>query len=103
MDGSAVSCRVELPVAMKVIEAAPAAARATSSSASLGAAVANAMAIPNPVAATISGLRPVLPLAAISRPPATAPMPMAAVMNPNPVAPTCKPRLAITGSETWNS
>ncbi len=28
---------------------------------------------------------------------------MAEVMKPNPVAPTCRPRLAITGSETWNS
>ena len=30
-------------------------------------------------------------------------MPIAAVMNPKPVEPTCSPRLAITGSVTWNS
>jgi hypothetical protein len=103
MAGSAVSCRVELPVDMKVMLAAPARESAASSNPSVGATVARAMATPNPVAAIVSGLSPVLPLAAMNRPPMTAPTPMAAVMKPNPVAPTCRPRLAITGRETWNS
>jgi hypothetical protein len=103
MAGSAVSCRVELPVDMNVMLAAPPNTSAASSSPSVGAALASAIAIPNTHAAITSGRMPVFPRAATIRPPATAPMPIAAVMNPKPAAPTCRPRLAITGSETWNS
>jgi hypothetical protein len=94
---------VELPVDMNVMLAPPANASAASSSPSVGATVAQPIAIPNTAAPSTSGRRPVLPRAATSRPPATAPMPIAAVMKPNPVAPTFSPLLAITGSETWNS
>ncbi len=103
ISGAAPSCRVELPVDMNVMLAAPTNASATSSSASVGAPVARPIATLNAEAASTSGRSPVLPRAAISRPPATAPTPIAAVMKPKPVAPACKPLLAITGSETWNS
>jgi hypothetical protein len=103
ISGSAASWRVELPVAMNVMLAPPANARAASSSPSDGATVASATATPNIAAARTSGCSPVVPRAATRRPPAIAPTPIAAVMNPKPVAPACRPRLAITGSETWNS
>jgi len=98
--GSAASCSVELPVDMNVMLAPPANASVTSSKPSVGAAAASAIARPKPVAATTSGRSPVLPRAAISRPPTTAPTPIAAVMNPNPLAPASSPRLAITGRVT---
>ena len=101
--GSAASWRVELPVDMNVMLAPPANASAASSSAIVGAALASAIATANTNAASTSGRSPVLPRAATSSPPATAPTPIAAVMKPNPVAPTWSPLLAITGSETWNS
>ncbi len=88
---------------MNVMLAPPTIASATNSDASEGASAASVIATPNTDAAITSGRSPVLPRAAISRPPATAPMPIEAVMKPNPVAPACRPLLAITGSETWNS
>jgi hypothetical protein len=103
ISGAEVSCKVELPVDMNEMLAPPARPSAISSRSRLGASVANVIATANPNAAITSGRRPVLPRAATSSPPATAPMPIAAVMKPKPLAPTCRPRLAITGSETWNS
>ena len=88
---------------MNEMLAAPARASAASSNPRPGATAASATAIPNPEAETTSGSSPVVPRAARRRPPTTAPTPIAAVMSPNPVAPTCKPLLAITGSDTWNS
>src|ERR1019366_3231521 len=103
MLGAAFSCRVELPVDMNEMLAPPTSARARSSIGRLGARPANASNTPNAVAAATSVGRPVLPLVATTRPPTTAPTPMAEVMKPKPVAPTCSPWLAITGSVTWNS
>ncbi len=103
MAGAEFSCSVELPVAMNEMLAPPARASATSSTPRFGAAVASVIASPNPNAASTSGRSPVLPLAATSSPPVTAPTPIAAVMKPKPAAPTWRPRLAITGSDTWNS
>ena len=80
---------------MKVTLAQPTAASATSSTARLGARVAPAIAAPNAVAASTSGRVPVLPRVATTSPPATAPSPIAAVMNPNPLEPACSPREAM--------
>jgi hypothetical protein len=76
---------------------------AMSSIGRLGASAANDMVTPKPLAATTSGRTPIFPRKATSRPPSTAPNPIAAVMNPKPAAPTWSPRLAITGRDTWNS
>ena len=100
IDGSAPSCRVELPVDMKEMLAAPTNPSATSSNARFGASVASVIAAPKAAEATTSVRMPVFPRAATTRPPATAPSPIAAVMKPKPVAPACRPRLAITGSVT---
>ena len=103
MSGAAVSWRVELAIDMNEMLPHPTKARATSSSGRLGAIVASVSAIPNPPAASASGRVPIFPRAATTSPPSTAPMPIAAVMNPKPAEPTCSPRVAITGSVTWNS
>lgn len=103
MSGAAVSCSVELPVDMNMMLAAPTSASAMSSNESVGASVASVIVAPNREAAATSGRSPVWPRAATIRPPATAPIPIAAVMKPKPVAPACRPLLAITGSDTWNS
>jgi hypothetical protein len=80
--GSALSCSVEFPVDMNAMLVAPAHASAISSSASVGAALASAIATPNAHAARVRGRSPVLPRAATSSPPPTAPIPIAAVMKP---------------------
>ena len=93
--GAAVSWRVAFPVAMKVMLAAPAAASATSSTPRVGASVAPAIATPNAPAARTSGLVPVRPRVATTSPPATAPIPIAAVMKPKPLDPAWSPREAM--------
>jgi hypothetical protein len=101
--GAAVSWRVELAIDMNEMLPQPTSGRTASSSGRLGASVATASAAAKPAAAMVSGRSPILPRAATTSPPSTAPTPIAAVMNPKPVAPACSPRLAITGSVTWNS
>jgi hypothetical protein len=101
--GSAPSWRVELPLDMNAMLAAPTRPRAISSVARLGASAATAIAAPKAPAASTRTGSPVLPRAATTRPPPTAPTPIAEVMKPYPLAPACSALEATTGSETWNS
>ena len=82
IEGSAASCSVELPVAMNEMLAQPTSARAASSIGKVGASAASMIAAPKATAASTSGRSPVRPIAATTSPPATAPAPIAAVMNP---------------------
>ena len=61
---------------------------------------AGVVATAKPEAASTSGRSPILPRAAIQSPPISPPIPIAAVMKPNPAAPECSPCWAMTGSDT---
>jgi hypothetical protein len=82
ISGAAASWSVELPVDMNDTLAAPTTASAASSTSRSGAAAASAIAAANAAAAIVTGRRPVRPRAATTRPPATAPTPIAALMKP---------------------
>ena len=103
MEGAALSCRVELPRAMNETLAQPTAASARYSRKSRGAPAARKSTTAKAEAASATGRRPVWPRAAVTSPPATAPIPIEAVMKPYTVAPPWKVCLASTGSTTWNS
>ena len=74
---------------------------ATNSIGSVGAIAATRITAPKPNDAITIGRRPVLPRAAATSPPTTAPMPMAAVISPNVRASPPKTCLAATGRVTW--
>ncbi len=103
MSGRAASCSVLLPTARNVTLAAPTIVIAMSSSGRVGAAAASRMAMPNPKLAQITARVPVRPLPATTRPPMTAPAPIAAVRKPYTSAPPPNVSRATIGSTTWNS
>ena len=80
--GSLVSWSVVLPVARKVMLAAPTSAMATSATGRVGAAAAPRMATPKAAAEPVRGRSPVRPWPAITSPPTIAPAPMAEVSRP---------------------
>ena len=103
MSGLAASWSVLLPTARKLTLAAPTMVIAMISIGRVGAAAAIRMATPKAKLAVMTARVPVRPLLATTRPPITAPAPMAAVRKPYTSAPPPNVSRATMGSTTWNS
>ncbi len=101
--GAVANCRVEFPIDRNETLQYPTRASATNATLSTGARAAKTSATPKATEASTMARRPVRPRAAVTKPPTTAPIPMAAVITPNVSAPPSKTCLANTGNVTWNS